>query len=304
MGKKNDMKSRKARFEQQHRERTREQKVEEAKSSNSMLIWLGVAFALVVVLVGYLVWQATTEGNTTTTTETTEQNQQTEKQDTTPQEQTSTSTDNKTENKTDEEKPATKKAAIPISDKPNPVKKLVNGLPTYEFAPPMKIDTIKDYTATLKTNKGDIQIKLHANDAPKAVNNFVFLARDKYYDGLTFHRIMKDFMVQTGDPAGSGAGGPGYQFEDEFSFEHEYEEGVVAMANAGPNTNGSQFFIGTGKQVEMLEETRAYTIFGKVINGKDVLKSIAATPVEDNGLGEKSKPLEQIIIKTIEIEET
>ncbi len=302
MGKKNDMKSRKQRFENQNRERTREKLVEEKKSSNAMLIWLGVAFAIVVVMVGYLVWQASNEGKPATSEKveetSTEQNQQQTNQTT---DQTPPAEQKKP---AEETKPAPKKQAIPISKDPNPVKKMVDGLPTYDFAPPMKIDTTKDYTATLKTSKGDIKIELYPNEAPKAVNNFIFLARDKYYDGVTFHRIMKDFMVQAGDPQGTGAGGPGYKFDDEFSFEHEYTEGVVAMANAGPNTNGSQFFIGTGKQVEILEETRAYTIFGKVIGGNEALKSIAATPVADNGSGEQSKPLEKVIIKSVEIEES
>jgi cyclophilin family peptidyl-prolyl cis-trans isomerase len=313
MGKKNDMKSRKKRFENQNRERTREKKVEEMKSSNSMLIWLGVAFAIVVVLVGYLVWQASNEGKVVTdndqqSSQAAEQRAAQAKEDAQQAEtkqQQQTSENNNAQNKPDEQKkPANKKQAIPISNDPNPIKKMVNGFPSYDFAPPMKIDTTKNYTATLKTSKGDIKIELYPSEAPKTVNNFIFLARDKYYDGVTFHRIMKDFMVQTGDPQGTGAGGPGYKFEDEFSFEHEYEEGVVAMANAGPNTNGSQFFIGTGKQVEILEETRAYTIFGKVVGGKEALKAVASTPVTDNGMGEQSKPLEQVIVKSIEIEES
>lgn len=197
--------------------------------------------------------------------------------------------------------PAPQKPAI--STAPNPKKKIVNGVPSYDYAPPMKIDTDKTYTATIKTNKGDIRLQLFAKDAPLAVNNFVFLARDKYYDGIIFHRIVQDFMIQTGDPLGKGFGGPGYQFADELNSPHRYEEGILAMANSGPNTNGSQFFIGSGPTVQNLNSAPNYTIFGKVIGGMEIVKKIAATPVGPSDGGEQSAPLEKVNIETILIQE-
>lgn len=174
----------------------------------------------------------------------------------------------------------------------------------YEKAPEMQIDPNKAYRAKVSTTKGDFTIELFAKDAPKTVNNFVFLSKDKFYDNIVFHRIMKTFMVQTGDPQGSGAGGPGYKFEDELNNGHLYEPGVVAMANSGPNTNGSQFFIGTGEDVKNLNSIPNYTIFGKVVEGMDVVQQIAATPVtNDPQTGEPSKPTETVSIKTITIEE-
>ncbi|MDF2629000.1 MAG: ppiB, partial [Symbiobacteriaceae bacterium] len=130
--------------------------------------------------------------------------------------------------------------------------------------PAMQIDVNKTYTATIKTNMGDIKVELFAKDAPKTVNNFVFLAREKFYDGVIFHRIVKDFMIQGGDPKGTGGGGPGYKFEDE-PVKRAYETGIVAMANSGPNTNGSQFFICNGVHCGGLEPK--YNQFGKVIEG-------------------------------------
>ena len=110
--------------------------------------------------------------------------------------------------------------------------------------PPMTIDPKKNYTATMETSKGTIEIELFAKDAPKTVNNFVFLAREGFYDGVTFHRVIPNFMIQGGDPTGSGRGGPGYKFEDEVRTNpNKHGTGSLSMANAGPNTNGSQFFI-------------------------------------------------------------
>ena len=123
----------------------------------------------------------------------------------------------------------------------------------YDKAPEMKIDPNKNYEAVVETNKGSFTIQLFAKDAPKTVNNFVFLANYHFYDGVTLHRIIQSFMIQTGDPKGDGTGGPGYSFEDELMNGHSYDKGVVAMANAGPNTNGSQFFIGSGDDVKNLE---------------------------------------------------
>ena len=119
--------------------------------------------------------------------------------------------------------------------------------PTFNKPPPMTIDPAKKYTATMETSCGKITIDLDAKAAPKTVNNFVFLAKQKYYDGLTFHRVVKDFVIQGGDPKGTGSGGPGYEFEDELPPDG-YKIGSLAMANSGANTNGSQFFIVTGNE--------------------------------------------------------
>nr|WP_245884396.1 peptidylprolyl isomerase [Tumebacillus permanentifrigoris] len=168
----------------------------------------------------------------------------------------------------------------------------------------MLIDTAKDYTAVVNTNKGTFKIHLFDNDSPITVNNFVFLARDHYYDHVKFHRIIERFMIQTGDPTGSGAGGPGYSFQDELPPKKPYTPGIVAMANAGPNTNGSQFFIGTGDDVQYLNKAPFYTVFGEVSAGMDVVKAIAATPVQEKQWGdEKSSPIEVVTIDSIIIEE-
>src|SRR5437763_3936864 len=130
--------------------------------------------------------------------------------------------------------------------------------------PPMTIDPGRRYSATLRTSEGDLIIDLLAEQAPTTVNNFVFLAREGYYDGVPFHRIIKDFMVQTGDPTGTGTGGPGYRFEDE-PVRLQYTKGIIAMANAGPNTNGSQCLIFDGREVQRQAK---YTICGR---GRDRL---------------------------------
>ncbi|PCN44735.1 peptidylprolyl isomerase [Brevibacillus laterosporus] len=173
----------------------------------------------------------------------------------------------------------------------------------YDKAPEMKIDPSKNYEAVVETNKGSFTIQLFAKDAPKTVNNFVFLANDHFYDGVTFHRIIQSFMIQTGDPKGDGTGGPGYSFEDELKNGHSYDKGVVAMANAGPNTNGSQFFIGSGDDVKNLEGRPDYTIFGKITAGIDTIDKIAATPVKANAFGENSMPTETITIQKITVTE-
>jgi len=134
----------------------------------------------------------------------------------------------------------------------------------------MTIDTTKEYTATIETEKGNISLELFAADVPKTVNNFVFLARDGFYDNITFHRIITNFMAQGGDPTGTGSGGPGYKFADEFTS-HEHETGSLSMANAGPNTNGSQFFITYAPQPHL---DGHHSIFGKLTDGMDVLKSL------------------------------
>jgi cyclophilin family peptidyl-prolyl cis-trans isomerase len=136
----------------------------------------------------------------------------------------------------------------------------------------MVIDPKKKYTATFKTEKGDFVIELYAGQAPKTVNNFVFLARDHFYDGVTFHRVIKDFMAQGGDPTGTGMGGPGYKFADEFhpALRHN-SAGILSMANAGTNTNGSQFFITHGPTPHL---DNRHTVFGKVIKGMEVVLAI------------------------------
>ena len=136
----------------------------------------------------------------------------------------------------------------------------------------MTIDTSKNYTATLDTSRGQIVCELFAQDAPNTVNNFVFLAREGFYDGTVFHRVIADFMIQGGDPTGSGRGGPGYRFEDEVKNNpHKHARGVLSMANAGPNTNGSQFFI---THVETSWLDGKHTVFGRVLNGQDVVDQV------------------------------
>ena len=142
----------------------------------------------------------------------------------------------------------------------------------YSKAFDLTIDLKKQYSATLKTNKGDIVLKLYALEAPATVNNFVNLARDGYYDGVTFHRVIKDFMIQSGDQTGSGRGGPGYQFNDEINPKLKHDKpGVLSMANAGANTNGSQFFI-THVPTPWLDGK--HSIFGQVTQGQDVVNKI------------------------------
>ncbi|MBN1484264.1 MAG: peptidylprolyl isomerase [Chloroflexia bacterium] len=137
----------------------------------------------------------------------------------------------------------------------------------------MQIDPGKSYVATLKTEKGDMVVELFADQAPRTVNNFVFLAREGFYDNTTFHRVIPDFMVQGGDPSGTGRGGPGYRFADEFhpSLKHA-GPGILSMANAGPNTNGSQFFI-TYVATPWLDGK--HTVFGRIIHGLEVLQAIS-----------------------------
>jgi peptidyl-prolyl cis-trans isomerase B (cyclophilin B) len=138
--------------------------------------------------------------------------------------------------------------------------------------PAMEIDPNKSYTATISTNKGDIELDLHAKEAPKTVNNFVFLARQGFYDGVTFHRVISNFMIQGGDPTGTGRGGPGYRFEDEFKGNpHTHETGTLSMANTGPGTNGSQFFITHAPQPHL---NGRHTVFGQVTSGMDVVNAI------------------------------
>jgi cyclophilin family peptidyl-prolyl cis-trans isomerase len=160
----------------------------------------------------------------------------------------------------------------------------------------MSIDPQKTYVATLRTTKGDIVVDLLPQEAPKAVNNFVFLARDGFYDNVVFHRIIKGFMVQGGDPTGTGTGGPGYRFEDE-PVARDYVRGTLAMANAGPNTNGSQFFI---MHADM-GLPKSYTIFGQVREGLETVDAIASVPTVGP---ERSSPTEDVRIQSVDIEES
>lgn len=134
----------------------------------------------------------------------------------------------------------------------------------------MKIDPTKSYTATIETTKGTLVIELFAADAPKTVNNFVFLSREGFYDGVLFHRVLAGFMAQGGDPTGSGSGGPGYQFADEFSS-RGHITGSLSMANSGPGTNGSQFFITYAPQPHL---DNKHSVFGQLTEGMDVLKTL------------------------------
>lgn len=164
--------------------------------------------------------------------------------------------------------------------------------------PAMQIDANKTYTATLKTTEGDIVIALNAKQTPITVNNFVSLSRSDFYNNTIFHRVIKGFMIQGGDPEGSGAGGPGYKFDDE-PFEGEYTKGTVAMANSGPNTNGSQFFIMHGDT----PLPKNYVIFGKVTSGMDVVDKIATAQVRSSVSGEMSDPVAPVKITSAEIKE-
>jgi peptidylprolyl isomerase len=164
--------------------------------------------------------------------------------------------------------------------------------------PAMSIDKAKTYIATLRTSKGDIVVALNAKETPVTVNNFVFLAKNGFYANTTFHRVIKGFMIQGGDPLGNGAGGPGYSFNDE-KFSGEYDRGVLAMANAGPNTNGSQFFI----MHQSRPLPKDYVIFGAVTKGLDVVDAIADTDVESSDSGEPSKPVIPITMSSVTIAE-
>ncbi len=172
----------------------------------------------------------------------------------------------------------------------------------WSSAPAVTIDANKSYNARISTTMGDMDVELYAKEVPQTVNNFVFLAREGFYDNVKFHRIIKNFMVQTGDPTGTGRGGPGYRFVDE-PVTRSYDKGIVAMANAGPNTNGSQFFIVHGEDVNQ-RLPKNYTIFGKVTDGLDVLDKIANVPVSAGPSGEASSPQQDVRINTVTITET
>jgi cyclophilin family peptidyl-prolyl cis-trans isomerase len=167
----------------------------------------------------------------------------------------------------------------------------------YDKPPEMKIDPGKIYTATITTSKGKIVVDLFAKEAPKTVNNFVFLAREKFYDGTIFHRVIPGFMIQGGDPTGTGRGGPGYQFANENKdSKRKFDAGTLAMANAGPDTNGSQFFINDAESAHLTPEN--YTIFGHVKDGQDVVKAIANADRDEN-----DRPRQEIKIESVTVEE-
>ena len=169
----------------------------------------------------------------------------------------------------------------------------------YTKPPEMALDSSKAYTASLRTSSGTIRVELFAKEAPITVNNFVFLAREGFYDGGIFHRVIKDFMIQGGCPLGDGTGSPGYRFDDE-PVSRQYVKGTLAMANSGPNTNGSQFFIVHGEGVGLPPN---YTIFGMLAGGEDVLDALANAPVTAGARGERSTPAARLEIESIEIEE-
>lgn len=173
---------------------------------------------------------------------------------------------------------------------PSPTKALLQ-------QPEMIINTDKSYSAVIKTDKGDIVVELTAKETPITVNNFVYLARKSFYDGTIFHRVIKGFMIQGGDPQGDGTGGPGYTFEDEITESQTFDvKGMLAMANRGPDTNGSQFFITHGPATWL---DGKHTIFGRVISGMEVVDTIATAKV-DTSLG-GSRPLDPVTIDKIEI---
>ena len=150
--------------------------------------------------------------------------------------------------------------------------------------------------ATMHTNHGAIELELFDDDAPKTVENFRKLAGEGFYDGVIFHRVIRDFMIQGGDPTGTGSGGPGYTFEDEFN-EHKIERGALAMANAGPNTNGSQFFIVTTDAADWLDGK--HTVFGQVTSGQDVAEQIADLPRDA-----RDRPHDEVTIERVELSES
>jgi cyclophilin family peptidyl-prolyl cis-trans isomerase len=167
---------------------------------------------------------------------------------------------------------------------------------SFESAPPMCLTPGVDYSAVITTDAGPVTVDLLEEKAPETVNNFVFLARNKYYEGVTFHRVIPGFMIQGGDPQGTGSGGPGYQFADELPADGEYEVGSMAMANAGPDTNGSQFFIVTGDSGVSLPPD--YSLFGTVTEGMETV-----TAIEDDGSAQGA-PQTLHTIESVEIRES
>lgn len=167
----------------------------------------------------------------------------------------------------------------------------------------MALNPDVQYEAIFHTSEGDFTVELLSEQSPLTVNNFVFLAKDGFYNDVIFHRIVKGFMIQSGDPTGTGMGGPGYRFADELPPALRYEPGVLAMANAGPNTNGSQFFVCTGENCKHLNNYPNYSVFGRVIEGMNTVLTIDDTPVGLSQTGERSRPQREVKIKSIEIVE-
>ena len=167
----------------------------------------------------------------------------------------------------------------------------------FDSAPEMCIDPTKTYTAVLDTSLGSMTIALDAAAAPQTVNNFVVLARYKYYEGIIFHRIINSFMCQGGDPTGTGRGGPGYKFADELPAPNTYQIGSVAMANAGPNTNGSQFFLVSGASGVGLPPH--YSLFGQITDGLDVLEAMQSVPCDRS-----DRPDDDVVINSVTITES
>ena len=166
-------------------------------------------------------------------------------------------------------------------------------MPSYQSPPAMVIDPAKSYTVSIDTSAGTLTAELFASEAPNTVNNFVFLAREGFYSGVIFHRVINGFMIQGGDPTGTGSGGPGYRFDDE-PVSREYQRGTLAMANAGPNTNGSQFFVMHADYALPPN----YTIFGKLSAGEEVLDAIVDAPK-----GGQDRPVNPVAIKSVTITE-
>jgi len=165
----------------------------------------------------------------------------------------------------------------------------------YDSPPELTIDLDRAYTAILDTNHGEIMIEFDPARSPTTVNNFVFLAREGFYDGVVFHRVISGFMIQGGDPTGTGRGGPGYRFRDEIEGSASYRRGTVAMANAGPHTNGSQFFI-CHTDVGL---PHSYTIFGRVTTGLETVDSIATSNTDSN-----DRPYDEVVINSVTITES
>ncbi len=189
-------------------------------------------------------------------------------------------------------------AVVPATPTPTPVPTEVDRdgrtYKQYPQPPSMTIDPSASHTATIRTNHGEIVLELFAGQAPKTVNNFVFLAGEGFYDGVIFHRVIENFMIQGGDPTGTGAGGPGYKFEDEFLSQPVFDRpGILAMANAGPDTNGSQFFITLAPTPHL---NGAHTVFGQVVSGQGTVDSISSLPT-----GAGDRPLEDVVIESVTI---
>jgi len=264
----------------------------------------GITFSILFVLIiligaGVLIFKKAAPTDEVSTTEIDFSNKASDVQPDAPREQPSTELEDQSENVVSDAKllDVPSEADVP-SETGVSSKTMENKMKQYSTPPTMGLDTNKTYSATLNTSKGVIKIDLFADKTPITVNNFVFLANDGFYDDLKFHRVIKDFMIQGGDPKGNGSGGPGYRFDDE-PFDGEYSNGTLAMANAGPNTNGSQFFIMHGDGTL----PKNYIIFGRVSDdtGLEVIDAIAQVSVTAGPSGEVSVPLEDITIESVEI---